>query len=226
MYKIISNGKVIDVVERSKFVRFLPFDHIALTDKTTAQGIVGSDNKTIYSFITGERFPIVSIEEINHNELERLRGLLSSGQEIFADETTLANAKRLKIKALSDICKSKIIDGFTLKLSDGNTHSFRLTQEDQLNLTHIERQLAAGDINFVYHATNEPVKVYGKYDMDKVVKAFRKHVLYHTTYFNVAKQYIDTLADTEAVETFNYGADVSAMVRNPTLLQILTNGGA
>jgi hypothetical protein len=226
VYKIISDNKVIDVVKHSKFVRFLPFGHIALTDKTSAQGIVGSDNETVYSFITGQGFPVVSIEKISLDELRRLQSLLSSGREIYADETLLANTKRAKISALSDICKSKITAGFTIMLSDGHNHRFNLTPEDQLNLIHIESQLATGELNFVYHASNEPVKVFGKSDMAKIVKAFRKHVLYHTTYFNVAKQYINTLTDIEKVNLFNYGADVSVLTRNPALKQILIDGGA
>jgi hypothetical protein len=62
--------------------------------------------------------------------------------------------------------------------------------------------------------------------MTKIVKAFRKHVLYHTTYFNVAKQYINTLTDVEKVNLFEYGQDVSALTKNPALRQILENGGA
>lgn len=226
MYKIISNNKVIDVVTVPKFVRFLPYDHIALTDKSAAHGIVGSDNKTIYSFITDTNHLVVTIEKIDTAELSRLKDLLSSGQEIHADETVLANAKRAKISDMSATCKSKITDGFTIKLSDDCFYNFRLTQEDQLNLIHIESQIAAGEINFVYHATNEPVRVYSRQDMSDIVKAFRKHVLYHTTYFNVIKQYIESLTDVEAIKTLNYGTDVSAAVKNPALRQILMDGGA
>jgi hypothetical protein len=226
VYKIISDNKVIDVVERSKFVCFLPFDNIALTDKTTAQGIVGSDNETVYSFIPGQKFPVVSIEKVNLSELKRLRSLLSSGIVVYADETLLATTKRAKIRVLSDVCKDKITAGFTIRLSDEHDHSFKLTAEDQLNLIHIENQLAMGEINFIYHASDEPVRIYGRSDMTKIVKAFRKHVLYHTTYFNVAKQYINTLTDVEKVNLFEYGQDVSALTKNPALRQILENGGA
>ena len=50
MYKIIQDQKVIDVVRIPRFVRFLSSGHIALTDKSSAQGIVGSDDRTVYSF--------------------------------------------------------------------------------------------------------------------------------------------------------------------------------
>ena len=50
MYKIMQEGKVIDVVKNPSFVKFLSSGHIAMTDKSSAQGIVGSDLKTVYSF--------------------------------------------------------------------------------------------------------------------------------------------------------------------------------
>jgi hypothetical protein len=58
MYKIIQNDKVIDVVQYHKFVRFLPTGHVAMTDRSSAQGIVGSDNKTLYSYRFGNDFCI------------------------------------------------------------------------------------------------------------------------------------------------------------------------
>lgn len=227
MYKIICNNKVIDVVKHPKYTRFLSSGHIALTDKTSAHGIVGSDNKTIYSFVTDKQFPVVTIEEINTvEEFERLSCLLNSDQEVYADESALANAKRKKISELSAICKDKITAGFTIKLSDDTNHVFALTTEDQLNLIYIESRLITGDANFVYHATNQPCKIYGRTDMQKIVEAFRKHVLYHTTYFNTAKQYINALDDADVVNLFSYGTDVSNMVKNPAIKQILLDGGA
>lgn len=228
MYKIISNDKVIDVVKSPKFIRFLRFGHVALTDKTSAQGIVGSDNKTIYSFSPniGKKLTVVTINEINDKEFERLSSLLGSGQKISADETALAKARRVKINALSSICKNKIVTGFTITLSDGNDASFRLTAEDQLNLIQIENQLMAGETSFVYHATNQPCRIFEKEDMYRIVKAFRKHVLYHTTYFNAAKQHINNLTDIGQINLFNYGTDISDSVESLVLKQILKNGGA
>lgn len=226
MYKIISEDKVIDVVSQPKFVRFLQFGHIALTDKTTAQGIVGSDNSTVYSFISGNKYPLVSIVEIKAEEFERLSSLLGSGQEVSADEAELVKAKRVKITALSGICKNKITAGFSLELSDGMTYGFKLTAEDQLNLIQIESQLNNGEEYFVYHATNQPCQIYGKDDMSKIIRAFRKHVLYHTTYFNAAKQYVNSLVDIEKVNLFSYGTDISESVENTVLRQIIKNGGA
>lgn len=226
MYKIIYDDKVIDVVEHARYVRFLRSGHIALTDKTTAQGIVGSDDETVYSFKDISGYKTVTIAEINNTELNRLKGLLSSGQEISADESALAKAKQAKISALSGICKNKIISGFSIELSDGKVDNFKLTAEDQLNLMQIENQLINGESYFVYHATNQPCRIYEKEDMQKIIRAFRKHVLYHTTYFNAAKQYVNALTDIEKVNFFSYGTDISESIEDPVLKRIIKNGGA
>ena len=225
MYKIIQNDKVIDVVKYPRFISFLPMGHIAITDKTQAKGIVGSDNQTVYSFQPRSGYSAVSIEEINMEELERLQGLLGSDQEVSADESALATAKRDTIKRLSNLCKSKITSGFSVVLSDGETYDFKLTTEDQLNLMSIEGQLNAGAETFIYHATNQPCKFFSREDMTKIIATFKRHTLYHTTYFNVVKQYINSLVDIEKVNRFTYGTDVSETAKDVIIKQILKNGG-
>ncbi len=225
MYKIIQSGQVIDIVKYPRFVNFLSAGHIAITDKTSANGIVGSDNKTIYSFKAHSKYPTVSIQEITFEEFKRLQSLLNSGQEISADESALAKAKRDTIKRLSSICKNKITSGFSVTLSDGETYEFKLTTEDQLNLMSIEGQLNAGAETFIYHATNQPCRFFSREDMLKIIGVFKRYTLYHTTYFNVAKQYINSLIDIEKVNRFTYGTDVSSAVDDIVIKQILKNGG-
>ena len=227
MYKIINHDKIIDVVRYPRFVRFLESGHIAITDKTSAHGIVGSDNQTIYSF--GKEHIqaklIVKIKEISLEEFNKLSSLLNSGQEISEDEAALDKAKRIKISSLSNICKNKIIAGFSIELSDGNVYKFKLTVEDQLNLMMMENQLNAGVTSFIYHATDQPCRVFNKEDIIKIIKAFKAHTLYHTTYFNAAKHYIKSLVNIEEVNLFVYGCDISDSVDDRVLKQILKNGG-
>ncbi len=227
MYKIIQNDKVVDVVQIPRFVSFLASGHIALTDKTSAQGIVGSDNKTIYSFkpIRQQGVTVAEIKKITMEEFSRLQSLLNSNQEVSADESALAKAKRNRITHLSSICKNKITAGFSIVLSDGEMYNFKLTTEDQLNLMSIEGQLNAGAETFIYHATNQPCKFFSREDMTRIINAFKCYTLYHTTYFNAAKQYINSLVDIEKVNTFVYGTDISEVVNDSVIKQILKNGG-
>ena len=229
MYKIIQDNKVIDVVKTPNFLRFLPSGHIAFTDKTSAQGITGSDNKTVYCFsaIYSHKYPEVTIAEISsEDEFKRLQNLLNSSQVISADESALAKAKQDKIQCLSTYCKNKIITGLAIKLSDGNTYKFKFTLEDQLNLMLIESQLSGGASSVIYHATEQPCKSYSREDMLRVINAFKQLNLYHTTYFNIAKQYINSLTDIDIVDSFVYGTDVSNATDDILLKQILKRGVA
>jgi hypothetical protein len=226
MYKIIQNDKVVDIVQQPHFLRFLSSGHIAFTDKASAQGIVGSTGK-LYGFkqVARKNIAVASVKEITLEEFDRLKGLLSSGQEPSADESALAKAKRDTIKRLSNICKARITSGFSIILSDGETYNFKLTTEDQLNLMAIEGQLHAGAETFLYHATGQPCKFFSREDMTKIISIFKRYTMYHTTYFNVAKQYINSLVDIEKVNLFIYGDDVSSAVDDVVIKQILKNGG-
>lgn len=227
MYKIIQDNKIIDIVNIPRFVKFLSSGHIAITDKASAQGIVGSDQETIYSFgpVGQQNFSIVTIAEIDTEEFSRLQSLLNSGQEISADESALEIAKREVIKRLSNICKYKITAGFSIRLSDENFYDFKLTTEDQLNLMTIENQINSGAESFIYHATDQPCRFFNREDMIKIIKSFKQYTLYHTTYFNAAKQYIKSLVDIEKIKLFTYGTDISDTVTDKVIKQILKNGG-
>ena len=229
MYKIIHNNKVIDIVRFPRFIKFLSTGHIAITDKSSAHGIVGSDGKTLYSFsaTSNKKLPIVVIEPINNEEeFSKLASLLNSGKVVIADAQALEAAKCDAINELSNVCKNTITAGFDIKLSDDEVYNFKLTTEDQLNLMLIENQMASGTETFVYHATDQPCKIFNKSDMLKILQAFRQFVLYHTTYFNAAKHYVKALTDIEEVNLFTYGTDISEAVDDKVLKQILRNGGA
>lgn len=226
-YKIMQDGTVIDVVRNPSFVKFLASGHIAITDKSSAQGIVGSDLKTIYSFGAGSEFAktVVTISKIYINEFNRLQSLLNSVKKVSASEAALLAAQVEKITELSEICNTKITNGFSVILKDKNTYSFRLTTEDQINLLNLENQLTSGTDTFIYHSTGEPCRVFNRDDMKKIIKSYRKHVLYHTTYFNVAKQYIKSLTELDKVNAFTYGSDITLFIKESAIKQILREGG-
>jgi hypothetical protein len=226
MYKIIQNNNIIDVVRFPRFIKFLQNGQIAITDKSTANGIVGSDGETLYSFTTvpENNLNIVSIEKITEEEFKELNSLLANNEIISADISALAKAKRDMISRLSSVCKNKINSGFSIVLSDGKEYSFKLTVEDQLNLMLIDTQLKSGETQFIYHATNQPCRLFNKTDMQKVVDGYKRYVLYHTTYFNAAKQYINKLTDLDKVNMFSYGNNVTCITNDPIVKQILKNG--
>jgi hypothetical protein len=228
MYKIIKDGKVVDVVKYADFIRFLPAGQVVRTSEDLAEGIIGTDFRTIYSFglTTNTAAVIATIEKISTDEFNRLQSLLNSEREICADERTLVQAKESKIQSLSEECNKKITEGFAIKLSDKKTYSFKLAVEDQLNLLNLENQFNSGVKTFVYHATGLPCKVFTREDISKVIKAYRKHVLYHTTYFNAAKQHIFSLVSLDLINEFSYGDTITNTIKDPTIRQIIQDGGS
>jgi hypothetical protein len=227
MYKIIKDNRIIDVIKYADFVRFLPSGQVLRTSKDLAEGIVGSDYRTIYSFgsTLNLKADVVTLEKISQEEFNRLQGLLNSQLEVYSNKQLLDQAKELTIKNLSELCKNAITAGFTVKLSDGESYSFKLTSEDQINLLNFENQLNTGKETFVYHATDLPCKVFTRIDMAKIISAYRKHVLYHTTYFNVAKQYINSLTNIEKIKAFTYGTNIAGATKDSIIRQILLDGG-
>ena len=222
MYKVIYNNKVIDVIASPQFLKILPAGQVTFASKSVANGVAGSNNE-FYSFerAADPSIKVVSIEKVTAEEFSRLRDLLNSKAEIIDDKASLAERRNTAINNLSKICQTEIVNGFKIILADGVTYHFKLTAEDQLNLLSIENQLNTGASSILYHATDMPCKLFYREDMLKVIAAFRKHVLYHTTYFNVAKQYINTLTDTKKIETFTYGTDLSFATDDETVKQIL-----
>lgn len=226
MYKIIKDNKIVDIVQYADFIRFLPTGRAIRTSRDLAEGIVGSDNQTLYSFkpVQNTKVSVATIKKITYEEFSRLQSLLNSGKEICADESVLARAKHTKLKSLSAICKNQISTGFSVTLLDGKEYHFKLTAEDQLNLLNLENLFNAGEESFIYHATNELCRVFTREDMSKILKAYRTHLLYHTTYFNAAKHYINSLSSINEVNKFTYGTDVAQECSSVTLKNILRNG--
>lgn len=227
-YSIIYESKIIDIVQKPTFIKVLSSGRVVFTDKASANGIIGSDTKTLYVFepVNCKNAKVVTVEELSENEFNRLKNLLNSNQEVTADKAALAEAIDEAICNLSELCHNKIIEGFAVRLADGKKHNFRLTAEDQLNLLALEGQLNSGAQTFVYHATGEPCRVFSRSEMSKVITAFKQHTLYHTTYFNVAKQYLSSLVNIDEVKAFTYGTNVARVVNDDTIKQILKDGGS
>ena len=89
MYKIISEGQVIDILTEIKYLRYLyKSRRIVVSDVMSANCIQGSDNKTVYG-LRGNNFPsdfphkIVILKKITKKEFDTLSHLLNNGEKII-----------------------------------------------------------------------------------------------------------------------------------------------
>lgn len=120
------------------------------------------------------------------------------------EQATIEYIRSSKLKEMSNECKKTIENGFNITLSDGETHHFSLTIQDQLNL--MAFQNAEGMIP--YHADGEQTKFYPASDIHAIIDMASKHKTYHTTYYNSLKSYIDSLSTIEEIAAITYGISI------------------
>lgn len=94
-YKVLKDGKVIDVLDHLVFVKYQKKHNImVLCDKSEAQAIVSSDGSYIWHVdwmlkVPVEGYDTVGLVEVNKYEYEQLRVLNMKTPEEIIDEYTL-----------------------------------------------------------------------------------------------------------------------------------------
>lgn len=113
--------------------------------------------------------------------------------------------KMAKIETMRSMCNFCITSGI-----DVNDEHYSLTTEDQLNITRLGLQaMDERDSSIlVYHADTKPARVYSKQEMEYIYHKAVIWINYHITYFNLLKQYIETLTNVLDVLTVNYLMDL------------------
>lgn len=213
MYKVIYDNIVIDVIKTVKYARYLTKSkHTVITDKTSANCIIGSNNKDRYHlkgvpYPKGSNFKSVSLIEIDENEYNQLISELSSKKDSIT-ESGLRKLKNKKIEEMSDICHKTIINGINVVLEDNRSHHFELSIEDQINLLEIKYLIDKGDSTFIYHETDCLSKEYSVNDMQKIIDesfSFKQKNLIH---FNKLKNYINNLSNINDVTNVTYDINI------------------
>lgn len=110
-----------------------------------------------------------------------------------------------KIAEMSTACNAMITAGIDVTLSDGLSHHFDMTTDDQINLSVLYSMAQAGLMQIPYHAKDEACKYYTADDITAIYTAGMGHATYHQTYFNSLKQYIGSLSDKPAIDAVTYG---------------------
>ena len=227
MFKVIYNDIVIDLIETVKWVRCLKKSkQIVNTDKSSAHGFYGSDNKTVY-ILEGKYCPpdkdfkVVKLQPITSEEYKELYDKLLNKVLIQANLVKLREAKEAKIAELSQICNQTIIDGVSVLFNDGYYHNFRLTVEDQINIEALRSQVEAGATKLLYHETNKVVQLFDADDVKRLIHETNRHRLYHTTYFNILKHCINNMYNIEEVNRVKYGDSIDLFNVSDDIKQLL-----
>ena len=141
--------------------------------------------------------------------------------ELYKDTSTLDTIISMKIYALKLECSKNITAGIDIHYSETLTKHFDLTLEDQLNLQNIKYLIFQGETQFAYHSKGEPFRYYSKEEMQLIIDAANRHILYHNSYFNSLRNYINSLENIEEVDSIYYGQDFPNEYKSEVLLALM-----
>lgn len=143
-----------------------------------------------------------------------------TGGEIILPEPYVPTLKELQVskkREISQACETAIYAGVDVKLSDGSTEHFSLTEHDQLNLFGKQVQLAAGAEQLEYHSDGQPCRYYSAEDMQIITSTAMAYVSYHTTYCNAVNMWITGCESADELQQIFYGADVPEQYQSDVL---------
>lgn len=226
-YKIILDNSFIGVVYSGNFIKETTTNHrLIYTDENRGQfvdcnGILYRDYWMLPIIDTQYEYTNANIIEISEEEYNTIKEAIDHHEEIIIDDDeeeepvlivippedpdiTTEFVREAKLKEMSNECKKSIENGFNIILSDGGTHHFSLTTQDQLNLMSLQN--AEGMIP--YHADGEQTKFYPASDIHAIIDMASKHKTYHTTYYNSLKSYINSLSTMEEIAAITYGISI------------------
>ena len=247
-YKVIKDNEFVGIGTSYELRKYqLKHGILLVADDNTAQYIQINDKlyrDNWFKVLTTNtiEYETASISVIDESEYQQLFEAIDAGEEISNvtnDEDTyyqeddnvvdsdsiitLDYLKTQKIKEMSYYCKQAIVNGFDVELSDGRTHHFSLTVQDQLNLITLSSLAASGVDNIPYHADGELCEFFSVNDIQMIVKAATELKTYHTTYYNSLKLFIQSLGDRDDVANVIYGANIPDEYKSDVLIALLSN---
>lgn len=121
--------------------------------------------------------------------------------------TGLAKVRGDKLRELSAACNASIIAGVDVQFEDG-MHHFSMGIEDQLNLMSLQAMIMAGQTEVAYHADGEPCRFYTAQEFTVLATAATNWKLYHESYYNSMRAYVNALEDADTIAGISYGDTV------------------
>ena len=226
-YKLLDD-EFIGVVSSNNFVRENPNNGWLLTSNESLGQFVSFENKLYRDFWmqpipnSVQTYMRVEIKEITKEEYDVLKAAIDNNDPIIIDDDdddeyipesvieeldiTIEFARESKIKEMSAACRRVIEQGFNLELR-GTIHHFSLDTQDQLNLITLSGMAQTQD-NIPYHADGESCIFYTAAEINAIVAAATQFKIYHTTYYNTLKTYINALDTLEAIGAITYGVEI------------------
>ena len=142
-----------------------------------------------------------------------------------ADWSGIAAVRQEKLKELSAACNASIIAGVDVELN-GVRYHFSLKTEDQLNLMSLQAMVMSGQTEVPYHADGEECRFYTVEEFTAITAAATNWKLYHESYYNSMRSYINAVEDAEIINAISYGDAVPVEYQTAVLQQLIAVMGA
>ena len=226
-YKIMTfENKMIGAVSSANFVRYSTLGHSYLRCNEKKGEYVVYDGVTyraawMMPCKTDRAYIEAQVIEISESEYQIYMDAIEKDEELPAEEDdipplpeptdeieaeSIAFVRTHKIAEMSAACRSAIEEGIDLNVH-GEMHHFSLTTQDQLNLMSLNVMAQTQDI-IPYHADGEVCVFFTAEEINQIVSAATAHKIYHTTYYNALKEYINALETIEAIAAITYGTPI------------------
>lgn len=186
------------------------------TIKYTLKINVGTEDNPIYK----EQEGVVICRPYSEENLAIAETEAFGAVTVEEDGVNPSITQETVIAAMREACAAAIISGVDVALSDGTSHHFSLTLEDQLNLINLQIMADAGAEQIPYHADGENCKYYSSEDFHTITQAAITWKLYQESYFNSLRGYILSLSTEDALQAVRYGMDIPEPFQTDVLRQM------
>lgn len=235
-------NKIVDALSVLQFVKWDNRAKMVVNCRDTdsdRMGLLSYDASTIWHIDGAPKFPVergyitTTYTEINKEEFDIIRKAIDDGKEIEPepdpepepeDDSSVAFVKVAKIREMKNTCENLIYAGIDVTLSDEESHHFSLTDHDQLDIFKLEMIARSGEQEFLpYHEDGELCKFYPAQDIIAIADCATNFIMYHTTYFNSLKAYINSLRSLNTVARVVYGMDIPEKYQSDVWKEINKN---
>lgn len=173
------------------------------------------------SYVEFETAKVISIPEKEYDLLVKFDPEQPVFEEIVDNEKKDISAKDLsseskatvelvrsgKLNRLSNECQKIIESGYDLILSDGISHHFSLSIQDQLNMLELQKALETGN-DLVYHADGELMQFYSQEDAKDILIGANKWKQYNLALYNSLKNWIQNTEDISLIDSIRFDSEI------------------
>ena len=228
-YKIIIDNNFIGAINSNNFFQeSATKKHLTLSDENLGQfveyqGILYRDYWMKPIPDNHRVFQHALITQISEEEYNIFIDAINRQEEIIIEDDTedeepiqpiptedpdiaLEYIRTAKLQEMSYTCRTTIENGFDIELRN-ETHHFSLDTQDQLNLISLSAMAQTQEL-VPYHADGESCIFYTAAEMQQIIAAATTFKIYHTTYYNALKGYINSLETIEEISAITYGIEI------------------